>query len=244
MQINNNTILITGGTSGIGASLTKTFVTLGNKVIICARNQSKLDEMQAKYRSIDIIRCDLSNKQEILEMCSYLEQNHPNLNILVNNAGIQYNYDFSESSSILDKINHEIDVNLKAPLYLTSLLMPMIVRQEKSAIINLTSLLAIVPKQSAPVYCGTKSGLHTFSQSLRYQLEGTPTKIIEIIPPLVETNMTKGRGSGKMDPDVVAEKIIQGIEKDKNVVTIGKAKVLLTLNRILPSLARKIMRKK
>jgi short-subunit dehydrogenase involved in D-alanine esterification of teichoic acids len=114
--------------------------------------------------------------------------------------------------------------------------------QPEAAVVNVSSGLALVPKKSAPVYCGTKAGLHLFTKALRYQLEGSPVKVFEIIPPVVDTPMTAGRGRGKISPKQLVEEFMRAFAKNQFEVNIGKVKLLRLINRLLPSLADRIMK--
>jgi len=160
---------------------------------------------------------------------------------LINNAGTQYNYNFLEEPQLLHKIEYEVNVNFLSPLKLIALLLPILEKNKNSAIANVSSGLAIVPKMDAPIYCGTKAGIHIFSKSLRYQLEDK-IKVFEIIPALVDTAMVAGRGKGKISPQKLVDEFIRAFKKDKYEVNIGKVKLLRTVNRICPSLADKLMK--
>ena len=140
----------------------------------------------------------------------------------------------------IEKIEQEINVNLTAPIKLIALLLPVLQENKNAAIVNVSSGLGLVPKMQAPVYCGTKAGIHIFSKSLRYQLE--KVKVFEIIPPIVDTNMTKGRGNGKITADQLVEEFVKAFAKDEFEVNIGKVKLLKLVNRISPKLAEKIMK--
>jgi uncharacterized oxidoreductase len=129
----------------------------------------------------------------------FIENEHSDTNVLINNAGIQLNYHFTEEQHLLNKIDQEINTNFIAPLKLISILLPTLKVNDNAAIVNVTSGLGLVPKKQAPVYCGTKAGLHIFTKSLRYQLQHV--KVFELISPLVDTPMTAGRGKGKITPD-------------------------------------------
>ena len=148
-------------------------------------------------------------------MAEHLTSSFPSLNILINNAGIQHQYDFKDDSA-LQKIDEEIDINFGAVARLSKILLPKIAKSAEAAIVNVSSFLGIVPKSSAPIYCATKAALHAFSQSLRYQLRGAPVKVFEIITPLVDTDMTKGRedNAGKMSPDILAREVFRNLERD------------------------------
>lgn len=240
MYIHKNKILITGATAGIGKAFVEKFLELDNQVIAVGRNESKLDELSRTDNRIIPFICDVSKKEELDRLTLFIEREHSDLNILLNNAGMQYNYNFNEETEILYKIEHEINVNLLAPLRLTALLLPTLQINKNSAIVNISSGLAIVPKAQAPVYCGTKAGVHIFSKSLRYQLK--KVKVFEIIPPLVDTAMTKGRGKGKISPQKLVDEFIRAFKINKYEVSIGKVKLLRIINRIIPRVADRIMR--
>lgn len=240
MRLIGNKILITGATSGIGTALLDKFLALDNQIIALGRNQSKLNELSKKDSRIIPFKCDLAKKEDLDKLIMFIEKEHNDLNILINNAGIQYNYHFLEEQHLNAKIEHEIEVNLVAPIKLISLLLPTLQSNENAAIVNVSSGLGLVPKMAAPVYCGTKAAIHIFSKSLRYQL--TDVKVFEIIPPLVDTSMTKGRGTGKISPQQLAEEFISKFKRDQFEINIGKVKLLKTVNRISPKLADKIMK--
>lgn len=234
-----NVVLITGGGSGIGLALAKKFQQAGNMVIIAGRNKEKLISVKERFPEIDIEVADIAREADI----SRLAENHSDVNILVNNAGVQYNYNLLEEPDAYRLIKEEFDINLIAPALLIQRFLPILLRKNESAIINVTSGLAFVPKESAPVYCAGKAGLHIFSKSLRYQLESSSIKLFEIIPSLVDTSMTEGRGKGKISPGQLADEFWKNFKKDNYEIHIGKVKLLYWLNRILPKVAERIMRK-
>jgi short-subunit dehydrogenase involved in D-alanine esterification of teichoic acids len=238
MQTTGNSVLITGGASGIGLALARKFLSMNNKVIIISRNQPKLDSIKAALPDITIEQADITDIHNL----EHIAQKYPKINILINNAGIQYNYDFTDRQVTTDLIDIELRTNLIAPLQLTLLMIPHLLTKQSAAIINVTSGLALVPKQSAPVYCSSKAGLHIASKSLRWQLEPTQIKIFEIIAPLVDTPMTQGRLKGKIQPDILVEEFWRNFSHDHYEMLIGKSKLLYLLQRFLPQLAEKIMR--
>ena len=154
--------------------------------------------------------------------------------------GIQYNTNFLEETYSLHNIENEISINLISPLKIISSLLPVLQNNSNSAIVNVSSGLAIVPKAKSAVYCGTKAAIHIFSKSLRYQLD--TVKVFEIIPPLVDTEMTKGRGKGKISPQRLVEEFIKAFKKNKYEVNIHKVKLLRIINRISPKIADNIMK--
>lgn len=246
MKISGNTVLITGGASGIGLSIAKVFLENKNTVIICGRNINKLEQVKQEYPEIHTIQCDVSNQTEVTRMAEYLTLSFPSLNILINNAGIQHQYDFLKDDSAIQKIDEEIDINFGAVARLTKILLPNLVKSAEAAIINVSSFLGIVPKSSAPIYCATKAALHAFSKSLRYQLQRTPVKVFEIITPLVDTGMTRGRedNAGKISPDILAREVFRNLGKDNYEIKPGRTKLVLFLNWIFPSLIQKVIGKR
>lgn len=240
MRIRNNKILITGATQGIGRAMALAFAKLDNTVIAVGRDAQKLQQLTTLTGKIIPFSCDLSKPEELERLAVFIKERHDDLNVLINNAGIQYNYDFSKEVSPLEKIDHELSVNLSAPIKLTALLIPVLQVQENAAIVNVSSGLGLVPKMQAPVYCATKAAVHIFSKALRYQLK--TVKVFEIIPPLVDTRMTQGRGSGKISPDALVDEFLRAFQRNRFEVNIGKVKLLRIINRIAPALADRIMR--
>jgi len=246
MKITGNTVLVTGGASGIGLSIAGSFLENMNNVIICGRNNDKLNRIKKQYPGIRSIQCDVSSPPEVARMFDYVAEQFPSLNILVNNAGIQHRYDFLNDEDALKKINEEIDINFKAAVSLTRIFLPILAKASEAAIINVSSFLGIVPKSSAPIYCATKAALHSFSKSLRFQLQGTTVKVFDIITPLVDTDMTRGYmdDAGKMSPETLAREVIRSIKKDNYEIKPGKTRLALFLNRVAPSLIQRIMEKR
>lgn len=242
MKLTGQTVLITGGASGIGFALAKLFLQHDNQVIIVGRNEDKLKQVSAQYPSIITYTCDLAVEEQLNLLAWQLVNEHPELSVLINNAGIQYNYSFVHQQDFSEQIKEEIHINLTAPLVLIMKLLPLLNSQQQAAIINVSSGLGLVPKMSAPVYCGTKAGLHLFTKALRYQLEHTNIKVFEIIPPVVDTDMTKGRGRNKITADQLAAEFAVYYKHDRFEAPIGKVKALALINRWLPSLAEKILK--
>lgn len=242
MKLTGNTILITGGSSGIGFALAKRFWQHGNKVIITGRNKERLQQIKGDFPGVETLVGDLVSKDFLDELVLFIEQYHSDLNILVNNAAVQYNYQFTAEQSLTCKIDYEISANLAAPIQLTALLLPLLLKNESSAVVNVSSGLFIAPKRSASVYCATKSAIHSFSKTLRYQLEDTGTKVFEIIPAMIDTPMTEGRGKSKLKPEELVEEFIRSFKSDRFESYIGKAKLLKLISRLSPGLADRIMK--
>ncbi len=252
MELSGNTILITGGGSGIGLAFAKALSntpsnTLGkekkNRVIIFGRDKAKLKDAKEKGYAADYLVGNLAQEEDQAKLEKYIATNYPELNLLINNAGIQRNYKFNDAASHLSLIEEEININFTGQVKLTDRLLPILLKQNQALVVNLTSALAVVPKESAAVYCATKAALRSFSTVLRYQLEGNSVKVIEVVPALVDTAMTAGRGRGKISPEQLVKEALAGMRSGKEEIRIGKTKLLFLLNRIWPSLASRIIRK-
>jgi len=246
MDLGQNTVFITGGGSGIGLALAKAFLNSQNTVIVCVRNAEKLEYVKKQCPPIHTIRCDVSNIDDVQQVLEKINSEFGGLNILVNNAGLQYRYDFVAEENASLKIDEEIDINFRAIVHLTKLFLPVLMKAPTAAIINVSSFLGIVPKKSAPVYCATKAALHAFSKSLRYQMEKTPVKVFEILTPLVDTDMTKGRENdmSKMSPEALAKEVLLNIGKNNYEILPGRSKMVLLVNRLFPSIAERIAKKR
>jgi uncharacterized oxidoreductase len=238
MKTSGNIVLITGGTSGIGLALAKKFIAEGNEVIVTGTNAEKAEAVKKQLPNMKIELADIRDRMALDRLVS----KYPHVNILINNVGIQSNYNFADSAILPAQIDAELDINLIAPLYLTKKFLPNLLTKPTAAIINVSSGLAIVPKQTAAIYCASKAALHNFSKALRWQLEDTSVKVFEIIPPIVDTPMTIGRGRGKISPEALAIEFWNSFVKDRYEIQIGKTKLLVILNRIMPALAENFMR--
>ncbi|MGP8217538.1 MAG: SDR family oxidoreductase [Bacteroidia bacterium] len=231
MDLHNNTILITGGTSGIGSAFAGEFFKLGNKVIICGRRQERLKQAAEKYHGIITKECDVRVAGQREELYKWILQNHPDTNILINNAGIQLVADLTKPVN-LDNIRSEVETNFIAPLHLSSLFSEHLASKKNAAIINISSGLAFAPIAFMPVYCATKAAIHSLTMSLRFQLRNTNIKVFEIAPPSVDTELGHERRPDKTQTHgglPVAEFLNEAMEAIKNDVleaAIGQAKGL------------------
>jgi uncharacterized oxidoreductase len=245
MDLHGHRVFITGGTRGIGFELAKALSARGIGVALCGRSEDRLAAIRKELPDVTALACDLADIDGLPTLIEELRAAFGSPTILVNNAGVQFNHQWLDLSGqdVVEQLRVEITVNLTSPLALTALLLEDLVRSPTAALVNLSSLLALKPKRSAPVYCATKAAVHSFTQSIRYQLDQHPhVRVVEVIPPLVDTGMTTGRGSGKISPAEAAAAIVAGLERDANEIYIGKAKVLRTLLRISPRLVGRILR--
>ena len=192
MKTTGNTILITGGGSGIGRGLAEVFHTLGNKVIIAGRRERVLQATVATSPGMDYLVLDQDSFAGVRHLAAELQRRFPELNVLVNNAGIQ-RVEHLTSGEIADA-EATITTNLLGPIRVTAALIRQLMRQPQSAILNVSSALAMVPAAMLPTYCASKAAIHSYTQSLRYQLRDTSVQVIEIIPPWIQTELQGDRG--------------------------------------------------
>jgi uncharacterized oxidoreductase len=216
MKLDGNTILITGGATGIGFALAEAFVKAGSEVIVCARTEENLEQAKEKLPELHVKKCDISQEEECDELYMWATENFKDLNVLVNNAGIQRMIDFKKGTEDLIRYRaiygeDEITVNFRSLVYLTALFTPHLLKQNEAAIINVSSGLAFYPMPLLPVYSATKAAVHTFSIALRHQLEGASVKVFELIPPMVDTNLDKGarKARGQTYFGITTDELVQ-----------------------------------
>lgn len=245
MRIENKTIVLTGGTSGIGYELVKQLHS-NNEILVIGRDQEKLDELQKQFNSIKYSLVDLSELEELEKTCKLIASHYPKIDLLVCNAAQQFEVPFLHPDFESRNISREIDVNLSSNCILVAELLPCLHDTKggrEAAILFVGSALGIVPKTSSAVYCATKAAIRSVAWSLRYQLADTNVKVLQSYLPLVDTPMTLGRGSGKISAETAAQKLVHGIANNTNENYIGKAKLISLIHSLLPSLARRIMKK-
>jgi uncharacterized oxidoreductase len=218
MKLSNNKILVTGGASGIGLGLTERFIQENNTVIICGRRRDVLKQIAEKYPSVITKVCDLESESERNELYNWIVADHPDLNVLVNNAGIQNWMDVSDDS-FYKKAKTEVEINVLAPLHLTNLFMSL---PSLQTIINVTSGLAFVPLAKVPVYCGTKAFMRSFTLSLRHLMKPKNIEVIEMIPPALNTDLG-GKGIHDSYPAVkdFVESVFTQMKEGKTELTFG-----------------------
>ncbi len=223
MQLTGNTIFISGGGSGIGLAFARRFIERGNTVIICGRRADVLAKVKEKYPDINTHVCDLAEPSAREKMAEWLVSEFPDLNIVVNNAGIQRSVDLTQEGDF-SRVHTEIAINLEAPIHLSRLLFPHLATKQDAAIVNVTSGLSFMPLANVPVYCATKAGLHSFTLSLRRQLADSGVEVIEIIPPAVDTDLqAPGLHAFGVNVDEFANEIFLGLERGQQEVAYGTA---------------------
>jgi len=240
MNTKGNTVLITGGGTGIGLEIAREFHKLGNKVIICGRREEVLLEVQKELTDIEAWVCDISLRKDRFELHKWVTSEFKDLNVLINNAGIQRIIDFTKGIETLEKTDNEIAINLEAPVHLSAMFFAHLSNQKESAIVNVTSGLGFVPFNLMPIYCATKAAMHSFTKSLRHQYRNSSVKVFELVPPIVDTDLDKGtrKARGVTDfgikPARVAEVFIDSFAKDDYEIFVDKAKFLYDISRNTP----------
>lgn len=189
MNLSGNTILITGGASGIGLAFAENFMKVGNKVIIVGRRENKLAEAKEKFPELHTRVCDVSVEEERIQLIDWVTETFPDLNMIVNNAGIQQRVNLLNEKKEWSYYQNEITINVEAPIHLSMLLIPHFLKQKQATILNVTSGLAIQPGVWVPIYSATKAAMHSFTVTLRQQLENTNVEVIEVLPPAVNTDL-------------------------------------------------------
>ncbi|WP_087019729.1 SDR family NAD(P)-dependent oxidoreductase [Thaumasiovibrio subtropicus] len=238
--MNKKTVLITGGTRGIGAELIRLYRVQGYHVIATGSRRATVDRAKEKESGCEWHVCDLADRNSIVTFCESMGNRR--LDVVIHNAGIQQLRNYFSPQDEQISAEQETMVNLTAPMLMTERLFQN-VQQVEGTWVFVSSGLAIAPKQSSPVYCANKAGLRAFSKSLRAQAKfgGYKVAVCEAILPLVDTDMTRGRGKGKISANQAARGIQIGAEKRKAEIPIGATRVLMGLRRLFPNLAESIM---
>lgn len=223
MNTTGNTILITGGASGIGLAFAERLVGMGNKVIVCGRRQEVLDEARASIEGLQTRVCDVADETDRVALFHWATTEFPTLNVLINNAGIQRRLQLTTPEPWA-ATRQEIAINLEAPIHLSQLFLPHLLAKNEAAIINVTSGLSFAPLANVPVYCSTKAALHSFTLSLRQQLKQTSMEVIEVIPPAVNTDLGgPGLHTFGEPLDEFADAIMEGLQQGQREIAYGSA---------------------
>ncbi|GAB3263481.1 SDR family NAD(P)-dependent oxidoreductase [Larkinella harenae] len=245
MKTKHNTVLITGGSAGIGFEIARLFAQQGNQVIITGRDADRLQRAVAQLPNTSGIVSDVSQPADVDRLVTQLQQYFPTLNLVVNNAGRAFAYTLStDGINAMAKATEEITTNYLAIIGLTEKLLPLLKQQPEAALVNVSSIVAFVPGSLTATYSASKAALHSYTQALRYTLaKDTSIKVFELMPPLVNTDFSQEIGGANgISPTLVAEALLQGLETDTFEIHVGNtvnlyklflsspADALLTLN--------------
>ncbi|GAA4451639.1 SDR family oxidoreductase [Rurimicrobium arvi] len=239
MQLKDSTVLITGGTSGIGLELVRQLTGQGAHIIVTGRNADALNATKSKFPQVHIFQSDVSQPQDIEQLYKEVTRQFPSLNILINNAGLMRLIDLQDASPDLDNINREIATNLSGTIRMVHQFLPHLKKQQSAAIINVSSGIALMPYTLAPVYSASKAGVHAYTQALRLQLEDTNIKVFEMIPPGVNTNLQNDwvmpvNPKQMMDADQMVRIAIKQLLNDRKELRPFLIGVIKMAGRIMP----------
>ena len=241
MELKNNTVLITGGTSGIGLELATRLQQLGNTVIVTGRDPAKLDQTQKNLPGIHTLQSDVSDPKAIQRLYHQVATQFPGLNFLINNAGEMRKLDLHDPKLDVYDITREIEINLSGPIRMIQQFLPLLKSKMNAAILNVTSGIALVPFPLSPIYSATKSGLRAYTRTLRVQLKKDHIRIFELVAPGANTPLNEKFVNDMdqrmlMDPRKLVEQTLHGLQKDKLEILPGIAKVIRLMSRLAPGL--------
>lgn len=224
MKTTNNTVLITGGSAGIGFEIAKILSEKGNEVIITGRDPERLAKAVSQLSSVTGITCDVTNEDEVNQLVNKLSNDFPKLNIVINNAGKAYAYNLSESTNTFQKASDEMLTNYLSVIRLNEKLLPILDVKQEAAIVNVSSIVAFVPNQLAATYGASKAALHSYTQTLPLALaKKTGIKVFELMPPLVNTDFSQEIGGvNGISPKVVAEDLVHALENNIYEIHVGR----------------------
>ncbi len=225
-------MLVTGGDSGIGFQLALAFVQNGSTVLITGRSESKLQTACQKLGKAEYRVCDVTDQRQIKTLA---EEHGKIINVLVNNAGILQETDYSEGGASLEQQLGEIDIDFSGPVRMAHFFLPFLLKHPSAAIVNVGYVLAFVPLALTPIYCATKAAMHSWSRSLRYQLKNSSVKVFELIRPLVRTEIVEDyQEFPMMEPEQLVTKFMAAFSKNKHEITPGQASQMKLMSRIAP----------
>lgn len=238
MKLTGRTILMTGGSAGIGLAFALKFLELGNEVIVTGRRQAALDQVKAKHPKLHTIQSDVADPAQIAALAARVKSDFPKLDVLMNNAGIMLYKNLRAPSADLAGLMAEMNINVGGVITTTSAFMD-ILRANKGTVINTSSALAFVPLPSAPIYSATKAAIHSYTQSLRFQLEETGVEVIELMPPGVKTDMTtelaEGGGVSVITTDELVKQSFAALKAGAIEIRPGQSKQLALMRRLAPN---------
>jgi uncharacterized oxidoreductase len=236
MKITGNTVLITGGASGIGLALAEIFLAKENTVIIVGRNKTKLASAKSTNPLLHTIHGDISYAEGRSELVGEALELFPAINLLINNAGVAFFTEFTDQPELLyQQALLEAETNYLGPLHLIALLHEHLASLNDSAIVNISSASAYIPFSAMPGYSASKAALSTLTHTLRDQCLGTPIRVFEVLPPAVDTDLVKQFSMAKMSANTVANQVIKGLKKNQHEIAIGSARLLRILSRLAPN---------
>jgi uncharacterized oxidoreductase len=226
MEMRGRTVLVTGGSAGIGYHIAEELLARGCTVLVCGRSADRLERARGAHPELHTRVCDVSRAEQRRELRDWAVSSHPRLSLLLNNAGIQRMVDLTAGARDLEQAQEEIAINFTGLVALTALFVPHLAAQADAAVLNISSGLAFVPIASMPVYCATKAAVHSFTLSLRRQLARSTVRVFEGIPPTTDTELDQGRRPARargIPAAEVARELVAGLERDQEEIPVGEA---------------------
>jgi uncharacterized oxidoreductase len=237
MKLSGRTILITGGSAGIGLAFARKFLELGNRVIVTGRSRSALDRLKPSDPKLHTIQSDVSDPAQVSFLAQQVKLEYPELDVLMNNAGIMVHRDLSVPSEDFNGLTREVDINLGGIIRMTSAFID-VLEANRGTLVNVSSALAFIPLSSAPIYCATKAAVHSYTQSLRFQLEKSGVEVIELMPPAVKTALSADMPEDGPVALITTEELVKqtfaAFKKGKVEIRPGQANVLALMRRVAP----------
>jgi len=249
MKLIDNTVLITGGSSGIGFEMAKEFLKRKNKVIITGRNEHKLQQAKELLGDVVTIQNDVSNPEDVEHLFRQVSSEFPELNILINNAGVMWTIDLQQHNYNKTDLTKEFDINVKGTIWMNDTFLPLLKNNANAAVVTVSSGLAFVPLPIAPIYSATKAALHSYTLSLREQLRNTDVQVFELAPPATQTGLldtfkaSDMKGTAIMPVENMVAAFFEGLAKDQHEICPGQAKQLKFMSRFFPNFILKQMSK-
>lgn len=242
MKTNNNTVLVTGGSAGIGYEIAKQLTEKGNHVIITGRNAERLQKAAAQLKNVTAIVSDVSKEEDVRSLVAKLNKDFPSLNLVINNAGAAAIHNLTERTGAFEKASAEIHTNYLSIIRLNELLLPLLEKQQEAAFVNVSSIVSFVPNHVLPGYSASKAALHSYTQALRFTLSNTSIKVFELMPPLVNTDFSQAIGGSKgIPPSAVADELVSALEKDHYEIHVGNTAAFHQLFLSSPAEALKVL---
>ena len=240
-ELNDAVALITGGASGIGYALARTLMARGCHVVICGRDEGRLDAARRQLDGVEALPCDVTDQGQVTRLLAHIDHRWGRLTLLINNAGRMTDLDFRLSPLPAQLLAEEIEINLAAPIKVTNLALPLMLRSGGATIVMVGSGYGWTPSARAPVYSAAKAGLRAFAKAMRMQLAHTGIRVMEVIPPAVDTPATAHRQVPKVSADLVARKTVRGIERNAREVFIGEARAIPIALRLAPRMLERLV---
>jgi uncharacterized oxidoreductase len=246
MKLSGHTILVTGGSAGIGLAFATKFLELGNEVIVTGRSKSRLAQVKTNHPRLHTIASDVSDAASVASLAAEVKERFPRLDVLMNNAGVMVSRNLAAPAADLAALTSEVDINVNGTIRTTSALID-VIRANRGTIINVSSALAFVPLTSAPIYCATKAAIHSYTGSLRFQLQDTGVHVVELMPPGVSTDLTAGIAGGEgiklITTDELVAATIKALEADKVEIRPGQSNQLHWMSRLAPRFINGLLHK-